>query len=209
MIKVVLADDHEVVRIGIGQFLQNYPDIQLIASVGSGREAVAACAEHQPDVVLMDLVMPDLNGVEATRQILQLGLGARVIVLTSFSDRERILDAIDAGATGYMLKDSEPEELLRGIRAAARGESPLSPRAAQAIVNARQTARVPSDLTPRETEVLVLLASGMANKEIGRALGISEKTVKAHLTNVFQRIGVSDRTQAALWAQRRGLLSAR
>ncbi len=209
MIKVVLADDHEVVRIGIGQFLQNYPDIHLIASVGSGREAVAACAEHQPDVVLMDLVMPDLDGVEATRQILQLGLGARVIVLTSFSDRERILDAIDAGATGYMLKDSEPEELLRGIRAAARGESPLSPRAAQAIVNARQTARVPSDLTPRETEVLVLLASGMANKEIGRALGISEKTVKAHLTNVFQRIGVSDRTQAALWAQRRGLLSSR
>jgi DNA-binding NarL/FixJ family response regulator len=208
MIKVLLADDHEVVRIGIGQFLLNYPDIQLVASVGSGGEAVTACAEHNPDVVLMDLVMPGVDGVEATRQILTLGLGTRVIVLTSFSDRERILDAIDAGATGYMLKDSEPEELLRGIRAAARGESPLSPRAAQAIVAARQTTRTPSDLTPRETEVLVLLARGMPNKEIARTLGISEKTVKAHLTNVFQRIGVSDRTQAALWAERRGLVAA-
>ncbi len=206
MIKVLLADDHEVVRMGIEQFLLNYPDITLVASVGSGREAVEGCAEHRPDVVLMDLAMPQMDGVEATRQILQLGLGARIIVLTSFSDRERILDAIDAGAIGYMLKDSEPEELLRGIRAAARGESPLSPRAAEAIVSARQTARTPSDLTPRETEVLVLLARGMANKEIARALGISEKTVKAHLTNVFQRIGVADRTQAALWAQRRGLL---
>jgi DNA-binding NarL/FixJ family response regulator len=127
-------------------------------------------------------------------------------VLTSFSDRDRILDAIDAGAVGYLLKDSEPEELLRGVRAAARGESPLSPRAAQAIIAARKERQQARDLSPREMEVLILLGRGMANKQIAQRLGISEKTVKAHLVNVFQRIGVHDRTQAALWAQRRGLL---
>lgn len=211
MIRVLLADDHDVVRLGIEQFLSNYDDISLVASVRNGAEAVEACRADAPDIVLMDLVMPVMDGVKATRRIIACGQPSppRVIVLTSFSDRERILDAIDAGAIGYMLKDSEPEELLRGIRSAARGESPLSPRAAQAVISARQTKRASAELTPRENEVLMLLAQGQANKQIARSLGISEKTVKAHLTNIFQRIGVADRTQAALWAERRGLLTAR
>jgi DNA-binding NarL/FixJ family response regulator len=125
-----------------------------------------------------------------------------VVVLTAFSDRSRILDAIDAGAVGYLLKDAEPDELIRGLQAAARGESPLAPKAAQALVAARAEQQGDPELTPREQEVLALLADGLPNKLIARRLDISEKTVKAHLTNIFQRIGVTDRTQAALWAQR-------
>jgi DNA-binding NarL/FixJ family response regulator len=125
-------------------------------------------------------------------------------VLTSFSDRERILDALDAGAVGYLLKDAEPDELLRGIAAAARGESPLAPKAAKAVLSARAESRPAAELTAREQEVLALLAEGLANKQIARRLGIAEKTVKAHLTSVFQSIGVADRTQAALWARNHG-----
>jgi len=129
------------------------------------------------------------------------------VVLTSFSDRERILDALDAGAVGYLLKDAEPTELLRGIRAAARGESPLDPRAARTLLGARHERRAVGDLTDREREVLTLVAKGLANKQIARSLGISERTVKAHLTSVFQRIGVTDRTSAALWATRHRLVA--
>lgn len=205
MTTVLVVDDHELVRLGVEQFLANHPDVTVVGTACDGAAAVAACAALAPEVVVMDLVMPGMDGVEATRRILAVSPATRVIVLTSFSDRERILDAIDAGAVGYLLKDSAPEELLRGIRAAAAGESPLSPKAAQAIVEARRQ-RAGSELTAREREVLALLARGLANKQIARALGVSEKTVKAHLTSVFQRIGVSDRTQAALWAERRGLL---
>ena len=130
------------------------------------------------------------------------------MVLTSFSDRERIVAALDAGAVGYLLKDAEPQDLLDGIRAAARGESPLHPRAARELLAARSSGRPPTpvvELTPRETEVLILVRQGLANKQIARRLGISERTVKAHLTSTFQRIGVADRTQAALWAERNGL----
>jgi DNA-binding NarL/FixJ family response regulator len=156
----------------------------------------------------MDLSMPVMDGIEATKRILRADPDARVVVLTSLTDRERILGALDAGALGYLLKDAEPEELFRGIRAAAQGDAPLDPRAARELLTARASDRPDSGLTERERAVLALVGSGLPNKLIALRLGISEKTVKAHLTNVFRAIGVSDRTQAALWAQRNGLVNA-
>lgn len=206
MIRVLVVDDHELVRAGIAQFLSTQADIAVVGDASDGEQAVLKAQDYRPDVVLMDLVMPGVDGVEATRRIVQAVPEARVLVLTSFSDRERILDAIDAGAVGYLLKDSEPAELISGIHAAARGESPLSPKAAQALVAARKERLQTRDLSPRETEVLQQLARGLSNKQIAQRLGITEKTVKAHLVNIFQRLGVEDRTQAALWAERRGLL---
>jgi DNA-binding NarL/FixJ family response regulator len=204
MIRVLLADDHKIVRIGLEQLLANYDDIELLASATDGAEAVAMASELQPDVLLMDMSMPEMDGVEATRQVAMSSPGTRVVVFTSFSDPERILDALDAGAIGYLLKDAEPEELIEGIRAAVRGESPLAPKAASAVIATRT--KVGPELSERESEVLVLIATGMTNKQIAARMGIAEKTVKAHLTNIFQRIGVRDRTQAALWAERNGLL---
>jgi DNA-binding NarL/FixJ family response regulator len=204
-IRVLLADDHDVVRRGLTALLDGAAGFAVVGAASDGAEAVALAAEHEPDVVLMDLSMPEMDGVEATRRVVSDRPEARVVILTSFSDRERILDALDAGAVGYLLKDSEPDELLRGIQAAARGESPLAPKAARAVLTARAEGRPASELTAREQEVLGLLAQGLANKQIARRLGIAEKTVKAHLTSVFQAIGVTDRTQAALWAQRQGL----
>src|SRR5690349_21404597 len=150
----------------------------------------------------MDLEMPEMDGIEATRRILQERPGRRVVVLTSFADRERILDALDAGACGHLLKDAEPEELVRGIRAAAKGESPLTPRVAAQILTARSEGRGKTALTERERDVLALLAEGLPNKVIALRLGISDKTVKAHLTRIYEVIGVTDRTQAALWAHK-------
>lgn len=202
MIRVLLAEDHAVVRGGLLQLLGDLDEMEVVGAASGGEEAVALAAEHKPDVVLMDLEMPDLDGIEATRRIRAADSDVNVVVLTAFSDRSRILDAIDAGAVGYLLKDAEPDELIRGLQAAARGESPLAPKAAQALVAARAEQQGDPELTPREQEVLALLADGLPNKLIARRLDISEKTVKAHLTNIFQRIGVTDRTQAALWAQR-------
>jgi DNA-binding NarL/FixJ family response regulator len=205
VIRVLLADDHDVVRRGLTALLEGADDMTVVAAAADGEEAVRLFGEHTPDVVLMDLSMPGVDGVEATRRVTSGSPDARVVILTSFSDRERILDALDAGAVGYLLKDAEPDELLRGVRAAARGESPLAPKAAQAVLEARAESRPAADLTAREREVLEALAEGLANKQIARRLGIAEKTVKTHLTSVFQRIGVTDRTQAALWARQRGL----
>jgi DNA-binding NarL/FixJ family response regulator len=202
MIRVLLAEDHAVVRAGLLQLFAHIDDIEIVGAATGGEEAVALAAEHKPDVVLMDLEMPGIDGIEATRRIRAADPGVNVVVLTAFSDRGRILRAIDAGAVGYLLKDAEPDELVRGLQAAARGESPLDPKAAQALVAARADQQAAPELTPREREVLALLADGLPNKLIARRLDISEKTVKAHLTNIFHRIGVSDRTQAALWAQR-------
>jgi DNA-binding NarL/FixJ family response regulator len=202
MIRVLLAEDHAVVRGGLLQLLGDIDGFEVVGAAAGGEEAVKLAAEHKPDVVLMDLEMPGIDGIEATRRIRGADPEVNVVVLTAFSDRRRILDAIDAGAVGYLLKDAEPEELIRGLQAAARGESPLAPKAAQALVAARAEQQSDPELTPREREVLALLADGLPNKLIARRLDISEKTVKAHLTNIFQRIGVTDRTQAALWAQK-------
>jgi len=204
-IRVLLADDHDVVRRGLTALLDGASGFAVVGAASDGEEAVALAAAQEPDVVLMDLSMPGVDGIEATRRLTAARPDARVVVLTSFSDRERILDALDAGAVGYLLKDAEPDELLRGIEAAARGESPLAPKAARAVLTARAESRPTTELTTREQEVLALLAEGLANKQIARRLGIAEKTVKAHLTSVFQRIGVTDRTQAALWAHRQGI----
>jgi DNA-binding NarL/FixJ family response regulator len=204
MIPVLIAENHSVVRAGLEGLLENADDIEVVGAAADGEEAVALARERHPAVVLMDLSMPVMGGVEATRLILDADPGARVVVLSAFSDRELILEALDAGAIGYLLKDTEPAELLNGIRAASRGESPLAPKAGRALLSSREDRRS-AELSDREMEVLALVANGLANKLIARRLEISEKTVKAHLTKVFQRIGVSDRTQAALWAQRHGI----
>ena len=205
MIRVLLADDHAVVRSGLTQLLATVEDVEVVGAAADGAEAVDLALAERPDVVLMDLSMPVMDGIEAIRRLRGRDPEARIVVLTSFSDRERILDALDAGAIGYLLKDAEPDELIRGVRAAAAGEAPLAPKAASAVLTARAGQRPAAELTPREREVLGALARGKANKQIARELGISEKTVKAHLTRVFESIGVTDRTAAALWAQRHGI----
>jgi DNA-binding NarL/FixJ family response regulator len=205
VIRVLLADDHAVVRSGLSQLLATVEDMEVVGTASDGAEAVTLALEERPDVTLMDLSMPNMDGIEAIGRVRAQNPDARIVVLTSFSDRERILDALDAGAIGYLLKDAEPDELIRGVRAAAAGEAPLAPKAASAVLTARTEQRPAAELTPREREVLGALARGKANKQIARELGISEKTVKAHLTRVFEAIGVSDRTAAALWAQRHGL----
>jgi DNA-binding NarL/FixJ family response regulator len=160
-------------------------------------------------VVLMDLDMPRMDGIEATRRVLEDHPRTAVLVLTSFSDRPRILGAIEAGACGYLLKDVDAEEVAEGIRAAARGESPIDPRAARAIISARAQPDPAAALSARESEVLALLVEGLPNKLIARRLEISEKTVKTHLTSIFRSLGVTDRTQAALWAERNGFTARR
>lgn len=205
MIRVLIADDHGVVRDGLGRLVDALDDIELVGVAVDGEEAVERVRESSPDVVLMDLDMPRLDGIEATRRIIAEKPETAVLVLTSFSDRPRILGAIEAGACGYLLKDASSEEVTEGIRIAARGESPLDPRAARTVLDARSEPDPLSAFSAREREVLVLLAEGLPNKLIARRLEISEKTVKAHLTRIFREIGVSDRTQAALWAERQGL----
>ena len=192
-----------MVRTGLEQLFASTPDLEVVASARDGTEAVALAGEHAPHVVLMDLSMPGLDGRSATERIVASNPEIRIVILTSFSDRQQILAALDAGAVGYLLKDAEPQELVEGVRAAARGESPLAPKAAHAVVDARHQQRPGEELTERERQVLALLARGLPNKLIARELAISEKTVKAHVTRIFQVLGVTDRTQAALWARER------
>jgi DNA-binding NarL/FixJ family response regulator len=203
MIRVLLVDDHRLVRTGLASLIEAAPDMTVVGVASDGAEAVEVAAASRPDVVLMDLSMPMMSGIEATRRIVDADTARYVLVLTSFSDRDRVMDALAAGAVGYLLKDSDHEELLRGIRAAAAGDSPLDPRVAREVL--RATARIPSvrvGLTQREREVLRLVAEGLANKQIAARLGITERTVKAHLGSAFSRIGVGDRTSAAMWVQR-------
>ena len=209
MIRLLIADDHAVVRTGLAQLAATFDDVELVGAAADGEEAVALCAERRPDVVLMDLEMPVLDGIGATRRIAESSPEVAVVVLTSFSDRAQILRALDAGAVGYLLKDAEPDELAKAVRAAARGEAPLDPRAGRALLSARVAASPLDALSQREREVLAMVARGLPNKLIARELSISEKTVKAHLTSVFRAIGVTDRTQAALWAERNGLSGGR
>jgi DNA-binding NarL/FixJ family response regulator len=203
-IRIVLVDDHAVVRTGLAQLLDGSEGIEVVGAAATGAEAVVVVRDTRPDVVLMDLQMPEMDGVTATRRLLAETPGTQVLVLTSYSDAERIVAALDAGAVGYLLKDADPEEIISGVRAVSRGESPLHPRAARTLLTAR-SASPTSGLTPRELEVLGLVRAGLANKQIARRLGISERTVKAHLTSTFARIGVVDRTQAAVWAERHGV----
>jgi DNA-binding NarL/FixJ family response regulator len=204
MIRVLVVDDHPVLRSGLEQLVAGAGDMEVVGSAADGGAALEQVRLTAPDVVLMDLQMPGVDGVTATRTILAETTGSQVLVLTSFSDGERIVAALDAGAVGYLLKDADPDDVLDGIRAVSRGESPIHPRAARELLGTRGGgAPGPSvQLTPREIEVLTLVLQGLANKQIARRLGITERTVKAHLTSTFSRIGVRDRTQAALWAQR-------
>ena len=202
MIRVLVVDDHAIVRTGLSQLLGTADDIELVGAAGDGAEAVAMAAELRPDVVLMDLSMPGTDGIAATGQIVAADPGVHVLVLTSFSDQARILDALQAGAEGYLLKHSEPEVILAGVREIVAGGSPLDPKAARVLLTNRRSPGPETKLTDREQEVLDMVGAGLPNKTIARRLGISERTVKAHLTNVYQRLGVTDRTQAALWAQR-------
>jgi len=202
MIRVVLVDDHAVVIRGLEQLIAADPELQVVGTASDGAQAVEVVSRTSPHVVLMDLQMPVVDGVEATRRVLAADPAVQVVVLTSFSDAARIVSALDAGAIGYLLKDADPDDVLAGIRSAHRGESPLHPRAARQLLTARTPAPGLSDLTPREREVLHLVREGLTNRQIARRLDITERTVKAHLTSVFATIGVLDRTQAALWAER-------
>ena len=208
MTRVVLVDDHQILRVSLGRLLDAEPDIEVVGTAGDGSDAIQVVRQTQPDVVLMDLSMPGMDGVEATRRLTESDDPPKVVVLTSFSDRERILDALDAGAIGYLLKDAEPDDLLRGVRAAARGDWPLDPRAARLLLGESSGRPSGPRLSDRERQVLTLVVDGLPNKLIARRLGISERTVKAHLTRIFEQLGVADRTQAALWAQRHGLVTS-
>ncbi len=201
MITILLADDHSLVRAGLAALLDGTDDLQVVGQAENGRRAVELATELRPDVVLMDLSMPVMDGVEATRGLLRVQPDTIVVVLTSFSDHQRVDDALRAGAVGYLLKDCDPGDLLAAVRAAAQGHSPLDPRVARVLLPSANAASPAAGISAREMQVLRLAARGLANKQIGRSLGISERTVKAHLGKVFRHIGVSDRTSAALWAR--------
>jgi len=201
-IRVVIADDHQVVRTGLERLLEGWPNVTVVGTAADGAEAVRLTLLERPDVVLMDISMPSMGGLEATRRIVSAWPEAQIVVLTSFDDRPTVAEALDAGAIGFLLKDSDPATLREGIESAARGGSPLNPRVARSILSARREERSEPSVTDREREILELLRQGLANKEIAAQLGITVKTVKAHLSSLFQKIGVLDRTQAALWAER-------
>jgi DNA-binding NarL/FixJ family response regulator len=197
---VLLVDDHPLVRAGLASLLEATDDLRVVGEASDGAAAVTAAADLVPDVVLMDISMPGVDGIEATRSLFEQGYAGAVVMLTSFADRARVMDALSAGAVGYLLKDSEPGEVLAAVRAAAQGHAPLDARVAGALLPHREPAPG-TDLSAREREVLLLVAEGLANKQIATRLGIAERTVKVHLGNVFRRIGVTDRTSAALWAR--------
>lgn len=200
MIRVLIVDDHPLVRAGLAGLVGAAEDLELVGEAAGGEAALVVAASVQPDVVLMDLSMPGMDGVEATARLRALVPSARVVVLTSFDDRGRVLAALRAGAVGYQLKDSDPGAVLAAVRSAAAGDAPLDPRAARALLPAGGDSGGPA-LSTREEQVLRLIAAGRSNKEIARELGIAERTVKVHVGHAFTRIGVRDRTSAALWVR--------
>jgi two-component system, NarL family, response regulator LiaR len=210
-IRVFITDDHSIVRNGIRATVDLIPDIEIVGEASNGREAVERVTACQPDVVLMDLVMPEMDGIEATRQIKSHHPAVRILVLTTFAGEEMIFPAIQAGALGYHLKDSEPEDLVKAIRQVYAGESSLHPVIARKVLqelNRPSEQPLTSDpLTPRELEVLKLVAQGMENPEIAGQLFISEATVRTHVSNILGKLHLASRTQAALYALREGLAS--
>lgn len=200
-IRVALVDDHRLVRVGIGAALASATDIDVVAEAADGAEALDTLRDIAVDVVLMDLSMPGMDGVAATRLVRERHPATHVVILSSFAEAGRVREAVAAGAVGYVLKDCTPEELTGAVRAAAAGHAPLDPRVAGALLPGAAAGPAATGLSERETQVLRLAAKGLANKQIGRELGIAERTVKVHLGNVFRRIGVNDRTSAALWAR--------
>jgi DNA-binding NarL/FixJ family response regulator len=206
MIRVMLVDDHPVVREGLRGMLEAEPDLTVVGEAGSGAEAVALARREQPDVVLMDLRMPGLDGADATAEIMATTSSIRVIVLTTYESDADILRAVEAGATGYLLKDASRAELAGAIRAATRGETVLAPSVAGRLVR-RMRQPAGQSLSAREVEVLRLVGRGNTNAEVGAALHISEATVKTHLLRVFNKLGVSDRTAAVTTAMERGILT--
>jgi DNA-binding NarL/FixJ family response regulator len=210
VIRVLIADDHAVVREGLRAFLALQDDVEVVAEAADGEEAVAAVERLTPDVALVDLVMPRVDGIEAIRRIRAAQPQTRVIVLTSFVDEDKMLPAVRAGASGYLLKDVQPQELVGAIRTVHGGGTLLHPTVVEELVRevSRDDARPPADnpLTEREREVLVLIARGRANKAIAFELGVAEKTVKTHVSNILAKLNLTDRTQAALYAVREGLV---
>lgn len=204
-IRVLIADDHPVVRTGLQGMLASQPDFELVGEATTGREAVALAAQLHPDVVLMDLRMAELDGAAATAQIQALQLKSPVLVLTTYDTNTDILRAIEAGATGYLLKDTPRDELFAAIRAVAQGKAVLAPTVATRLLRQRQTSAGQA-ISARELEVLTLVARGASNKEIARSLHLSEATVKTHLIHLFSKLGVADRTAAVTVALERGLL---
>ncbi|MEA2572790.1 MAG: two-component system, NarL family, response regulator LiaR [Chloroflexia bacterium] len=208
-IAVVLVDDHAIVRQGLRTYLELQPDIEVVGEASDGREAIGVVRDALPDIVLMDLVMPNSDGVEATRAITSMAPSTRVIVLTSFSEDEKVFASIKAGAQGYLMKDVLPQDLVKAIRTVYRGEAQLDPEIARKLMHEfthpqPQTPR--HDLTERELEVLRLIAHGKTNKDISEDLVLSEKTVKTHVSNILQKLHLSDRTQAAVYALRQKIV---
>jgi DNA-binding NarL/FixJ family response regulator len=213
-IRVLVADDQSMVRAGFRMLLSREQDVEVVAEASNGLEAVDKAARFQPDVVLMDIRMPELDGLQATRQILAADPSARVLVLTTFDLDEYVYEALRAGASGFVLKDDPPEQLLEAIRTVAAGDALLSPSVTKRVID--QFSRLPrheppeglAELTEREREVLALIAEGRSNAEIGQALFISETTVKTHVTHVLQKLGLRDRVQAVVLAYQSGLVEA-
>jgi len=213
-ITILITDDHALVRNGVRMFLELQPDLQVLGEADSGEAAVRMAAELVPDVVLMDLVMGGMGGVEATRQVKQVSPHSQVIVLTSYHEDEYIFPALRAGALSYVLKDVGPDELAETVRKAARGESVLHPRVAARVVQEirgarRDTPNLFTDLSDRELDVLRLIADGLSNAAIAEKLIISEKTVKGHVSNILSKLHMLDRTQAAVYAWQQGLMARR
>jgi NarL family two-component system response regulator LiaR len=208
-IRILIADDHAVVREGLRSFIQIKPDLDVVGEASNGVEVVEKAHTLRPDVILMDIVMPQQNGIEAIGQLAQEGCSARILVITSFAEDDQIFPAIKAGALGYLLKDSTPQELIQAIRNVYRGESALHPTIARKLIDElnREPDLPPTEgpLTERELEVLKLIAQGYSNREIGEQLGLSERTIGKYASNILDKLHLANRTQAALYALRRGI----
>ncbi|MBU8688881.1 response regulator transcription factor [Priestia megaterium] len=209
-IKILIADDHHIVRKGLVFFLQTQPDLEIVGEASNGEEAVKLATSLEPHIVLMDLSMPVLDGIEATKELKKQAPHIQVMILTSFSDQDHVIPALEAGASGYQLKESDPDELVAAIRKLMNGENQLHPKVTTHLLtrltkSSEKKVNFIDHLTKREKDVLKEIAKGKSNKEIGASLHITEKTVKTHVSNILSKLGVQDRTQAALYAVQHGI----